>query len=112
MDAETLLRTLREAKMEEKRKLDIERVRGALADLPFIHDVRIKPGQAKDRELVVIEVRYHDVCFDDLARISKALGTTRINLGSEVREGGYCETCRHSYSVTVMTAWDVVLPEN
>lgn len=112
MDAETIRVALREAKMEEKSRLSIERVREALLGLPFISDVRLEPSQMKDRELVVMEVRYHDVCFEDLVKVSKALGTTRINLDNQVREGGYCETCRYSYSVTVLTAWDAVLAEN
>ena len=93
-------------------RLSIERVREALSDLPFISAVRLEPSQMKDRELVVMEVRYHDVSFEDLVRVSKALGTTQINLDSQVRESGYCETCRYSYSITVLTAWDAVLPEN
>lgn len=112
MDAEALLRALKEAKMEERKKLSIEGVRSALADLSFINAVRIEPSQMKDRELVVMEVRYHDITFEDLVKVSEALGTTRINLDNDVREGGYCETCRYSYTVTVLTAWDAVLPEN
>ena len=60
---------------------------------------------------IVIEVRYHDITFEDLEKISNLFQTKKINLDNDVREGGYCETCRYSYSVTVLTVIDPVLPE-
>lgn len=49
-----------------------------------------------------IEFQYHDTSFDDLMKISEAFNTRKINLGSERRSSGYCETCYHSYSVNVV----------
>lgn len=81
----------------------------ALAGLPFSYEVDVKPSWDKKSEIVIIEVRSHDVTFEDISKISLALGTTKINLGSEVREGGYCETCAFSYTIDVITVMDVNL---
>jgi hypothetical protein len=51
---------------------------------------------------VVIET-FDKVTFDNLAEASALFGTKAINVGSEEREGGYCETCRYSYSVAIVT---------
>lgn len=101
--------------MTESKKLDVTEVRVALAATPIalsICDVTVRPSELGDHEIVAIELQYYDIKFEDLVEVSKALGTTRINIDSDVRERGYCETCRYSYTVTVLTAWDVVLPEN
>lgn len=47
--------------------------------------------------------------FEDLEKISKILGTKHINLSSETREGGYCETCRYTTSVLVLECAGVTL---
>src|SRR5690242_6953133 len=70
----------------------------------------VEDNALKTDKLVKIELHYHDITFEELQAISKALGTTKINLDNETREGGYCETCRYSYSVTVLTVMDVKLP--
>jgi hypothetical protein len=104
----------KEARMDEHVKLDIAVVKAELAahGAAFATDVRVEPNKLGNHEIVVIEVRYHDISFEDLVKVSKALGTTRINLDSQTREGGFCETCRYSYSITVLTVWDVRLPVN
>lgn len=58
-------------------------------------------------DLVALECRYHDVTFEDLQKVSELFGTAKINLDNEIREGGYCETCRYSYSITVLTIMQV-----
>ena len=73
----------------------------------FWDDVRVlerRPGV-----LVALYVRYHDITFDELHALSIALGTRRINIDNEIREDGYCETCRHSYVVTVVTVLDPIV---
>lgn len=43
------------------------------------------------------------VTFADLAIISEIFGGTKaIDIGSEDRQGGYCETCAYSYTVAVV----------
>ena len=54
-------------------------------------------------EIVVVEALFHDVTFADLEYLSETFGTKQINLDHDVREGGYCDTCRYSYTVTVIT---------
>lgn len=78
-------------------------VRNELARLGFswIYSVDETPSSSW-----VLEARRHDVTLDDLAKISMLFGTTKINIGSEAREGGYCDTCRHSYSVSVITVME------
>lgn len=49
-----------------------------------------------------IEFRYHETSFDDLSKISEAFGTKNINLGTEERSEGYCETCHYSYTVNIV----------
>lgn len=77
----------------------------------FWSHIGVRPSSTPgDPPLVVIEVKHHDITFQDLVEISVALSTTRINLDNEVREGGYCETCRYSYSVTVLTVMGASMP--
>ncbi len=42
------------------------------------------------------------VDFDLLLKLSKLFQTKKINLGSESRDDGYCETCSNPYSVVVI----------
>lgn len=50
----------------------------------------------------VIELHYHETSFSDLQGISEEFKTKDINLGSEMRNGGYCETCSY-YIVNLVT---------
>lgn len=86
-------------------------VRHVLNDggVDWFDSIVIEPG-SKGQQLVIIHARFHDVSFEDLQRVSGLLGTTKINMDSEVREGGYCETCRYSYSITVLTVSDIRIP--
>lgn len=78
----------------------------------FWQGIDVKPSQLdKVSPVIAIDVRYHDVTFDELSAISEALGTRHINLDNQVREGGYCETCRYSYSVTIITVMGAVLKD-
>ena len=81
------------------------------AGLNFTYDLEVKDSWDKKGKIASIELQYHDITFEDLQAVSQALGTTKINVDSETREGGYCETCRYSYSVTVITVMDIKLPE-
>lgn len=67
------------------------------------NDVFVK----SDRDTVQVEFRYRDTSFDDLSKLSKYFGTKNINMGSEVRHGGYCETCSYSYTVNIVTIRDI-----
>jgi hypothetical protein len=80
------------------------------ANLPFSYDLKVNESWDKKGMIAVIEIQYHDITFEDLQKVSDALGTTKINVDNDVREGGYCETCRYSYSVTVLTVMDVKIP--
>ncbi len=62
-----------------------------------------QPKTNWSKDSVIIEAKYHDITFADLQLLSELFGTTDINIGSEAREGGYCDTCRHSYSVNSIT---------
>lgn len=52
---------------------------------------------------VVVETDSDGWTFDKLTTLSELFGTTMINLGSEERSGGYCETCAYDYTVSVAT---------
>lgn len=77
--------------------------------LSFVDEVRVQPSTRSMGEIVAIEIRYHDITYEDLRKISDLFGTTKINIDNEVREEGYCETCRHSYNVTTLTIMEAKL---
>lgn len=78
----------------------------------FWTSISVQPSTLdKASPVIAIDVRYHDVTFEELSAISEALGTRAINLDNQVREGGYCETCRYSYTVTIITVLRAVLPD-
>lgn len=81
------------------------------AGLTFSYDVEVKDSWDKQGKIAVIEIENHDISFEDLSKVATSLGTNKINIDNQVREGGYCETCRYSYSVTVLTVMDIVIPE-
>lgn len=81
------------------------------AGVPFSYDLEVKDSWDKKGKIASVEINYHDITFDDLTMVSKALGTSKINLDSQTREGGYCETCRYSYTVTVLTVMDIQIPD-
>lgn len=68
----------------------------------WVDSARTEDGSFNNK-LVIVEVRYHDVTFEDLQRLSITFGTTLINVGSEIRESGGCETCNFTYTVSVIT---------
>lgn len=51
---------------------------------------------------VEIAVRYTDVNFDLLEKLAHLFNTRLINIGSETRNEGYCETCSYEYSVVTL----------
>lgn len=56
----------------------------------------------RDGDDVLITFR-DGVTFDKLSAISVMFGGTKlIDIGSEERQGGYCETCAYSYTVAVV----------
>ena len=55
-----------------------------------------------ENNVLELEVDSTDVSFDDLAKLSEEFGTRRINIRSETREEGYCETCRYTSSVAIV----------
>ena len=69
-------------------------------------DVRPTVEQFK-RPYLKVEFRYHDTSFDDMMKLSNEFGTTNINFETEDREGGYCETCRYSYTVNSIIVKDI-----
>ena len=66
--------------------------------------------KVSSRTEVWIEVDSDAVTFDKLAALSDLFQTRKINLGTETREGGYCETCAYSYSVVVIRVEDIKVP--
>ena len=55
----------------------------------------------KKRSLSLV-FRYEEVGMQDLDVISEIFGTKLINIGSEERDDGYCETCSSPYSATII----------
>lgn len=55
-----------------------------------------------DKDSFKAELRYHETTFSDLEKLSIAFGTKDINLGTERRDDGYCETCSYSYTVNTI----------
>ena len=47
-------------------------------------------------------LRYNDLTFDQLAKIADFFGTKSINLGTESRDDGFCDTCSSPYSVQII----------
>jgi galactitol-specific phosphotransferase system IIB component len=79
-------------------------------DLSFSHNISLPDfdnwENYPERKTIVIEVRCHDTSFDDLVNVSQKFGTKNINLGSEIHEGGHCETCAYSYTVNLIRIKD------
>lgn len=53
-------------------------------------------------DCIALSFRDHDVSFEDLEWLSKTFNTKNINVGTENRDDGYCETCSSPYSVNVI----------
>lgn len=51
---------------------------------------------------VTATFRDNDLSYEQLLVLSEAFGTRKINVGSETRDDGYCETCSSPYSVCVV----------
>ena len=56
---------------------------------------------------VTVEFENRDTSFADLQMLSEFFGTKNINMGSEVRNGGVCETCSFTYTVNIVTVSDI-----
>ncbi len=81
----------------EARRKAIEKVVEAIFSTSYYASVEeLRPGGFN------IVVREHDTSFDDLQAVSNAFGTKNINMGSERRDDGYCDTCSYPYSVNVI----------
>lgn len=50
------------------------------------------------------------VTFDDLQILSSRLGTTKINLGTQTRDEGYCESCHSYYGVVTVNIEAIGIP--
>lgn len=86
------------------RQIDKSAVAAAVRHLSWVSASDVTDSRFADgKKIVVLESKYHDVTFEDLTQLSEIFGTRDINLGSETREGGYCETCRFNYDVTIIT---------
>lgn len=62
-----------------------------------------------DGNTVIIELQDISVTYKMLDNLSDLLKTDDINLSTETREGGYCETCHYTYTVTIITAYNCKL---
>lgn len=80
-----------------------EAERAALADILRMRVKRVSVESFTARNAWAIEFDDDSVTFDTLQKLADIYGTTIINVGSESRETGYCETCCGSYSVTIVT---------
>lgn len=65
--------------------------------------------ESATRKTVEFTVSGSEVSFDKLAQLSELFQTKNINLGSETRQGGYCETCAYTYSVCKIYVADAVI---
>lgn len=68
----------------------------------YVKSVRAVKFDSSGRVAWAIETS-DSITFDTLKTLSEIYGTTHINVDSEAREGGYCETCRYSYNATIIT---------
>lgn len=72
-----------------------------------LSDASIGPKDiyTSDKDAMIV-IRY-GLTFEHLETISKAFGGTKlIDVGTEDRHGGYCETCAYSYTVAVVRVKD------
>lgn len=60
------------------------------------------PEDGEGPNTFALGFRERDLTFEDLLALSNAFGTTNINVGTENRDDGYCETCSNPYSLTVV----------
>lgn len=63
----------------------------------------------KDGQGFTIEIDSDNSCvgYDHLEKLSTVFGTKRINLTSETRSSGGCETCNFEWGVTMVEVKDV-----
>lgn len=66
----------------------------------------------KAHATITLELREAEFTFANLVLLSEMFGTRDINMSSEQRDDGYCETCSSPYSVQIVrisnvTAWPV-----
>ncbi len=78
----------------------------------YSSSTKVKANDKKgERPLMAIaEVRAEETLFsfEKLSSLAADLGTNLINIGSEERDDGYCETCSAPYNVVVLTIrWKV-----
>lgn len=52
----------------------------------------------------------HELSFDNLQTLSTVFQTKKINIGTERRNTGGCETCNYSYNVPTLDLWEVTWP--
>lgn len=62
-----------------------------------------------DKNTITIELCDTNITYKMLDNLSELLKTDSIDISSETREGGYCESCYYTYTVTVLTAYNCKL---
>lgn len=67
----------------------------------YCEEATITPLQSGKYNLELVTTS--GVTFQIMDKLAKEFNTQEINLSSETRNDGYCETCYHEYSVTVIT---------
>ncbi len=56
---------------------------------------------------VITIATQEEITFKMLDQLSNLFKTESINLSSDTRDEGYCETCSYTYSVNVITIKDL-----
>ena len=73
----------------------------------FVVEYHVLPGG----EVVCEKARSYDgnpsFSFEELSTLSDLFGTRKIDVGTELRDDGYCETCSDPYAIAVVTIRDI-----
>lgn len=93
-------------------KEDLKLRKKIIALLPDVWVRRVfrQPRTIGPGSMIVIETD-EGCSFAQLQVLSEYFQTKDINMGSESREGGYCDTCAYSYSVAVITVLNAKEPD-
>lgn len=68
----------------------------------FVESYRVDPV----RNSIEVETR-EGLTFAWLEEVAEMFGTKDINVTTETRNGGYCETCSYEYSVAILDVMNV-----
>jgi len=78
---------------------DFEKCQSLIQNIGICFDVDEVDHVSDNLFHIELSTRSKDIDFDVLAKLSELFKTKLVNLGSETRDAGFCETCSYSYSV-------------